>query len=66
MNTFIFELLLKNSDNGLSYLIDIFQENTIKSQDVIIDIIDDYRSKFKDIDKKKYILVFRKVNELNE
>jgi len=66
MNTCIYELLLKNTNNGVSYLIDVFQENTINSQDVIIDIIDNYRSKFNTIDKNVYALNFRKIDEIEE
>ena len=61
MNDNIYELLLVNKTKKLSYLIDIFQENTINSQEIINDIVDSYRKKFSKLDKKNYFLIFRKI-----
>ena len=63
MNNSVYELLLKNNENTISYLIDFFQENTINSQKVIIDIIDIYRNRFEEINNNKYSLVFRRITE---
>ena len=62
MNDNIYELLLINNEKNLSYLIDVFQENTIRSQEVILDIIDLYRKKFLSLDKKIFSLIFRKIH----
>lgn len=66
MNNNVYELLLINNSNSVSYLIDVFQENTINSQDIILDYIDKYRQTFKGIDKNIYSLVFRKIKEVDD
>jgi len=66
MNDNIYELILKNNSKGISYLVDIFQENTINSQKILIDIIDYYRNKLKDLNKNLYSLNFRKINTFSK
>jgi hypothetical protein len=62
MNDSFFELILINKEKWISYLIDVFQENTIRSQEIIIDIIDNYRKRFKELNKDIYSLIFRRIN----
>jgi len=62
MNDSILELTLLNNDKSISYLIDTFQENTINSQDVILNIVQSYRDRFKSLNKKVFFLELKKLN----
>jgi hypothetical protein len=55
------ELILTN--DNISYIIDIYQENTIKSQETVLNIVDDYRKKLKESNNLKLIL--RRISEEN-
>jgi len=61
MNDSYFELVLINSNKNISYLIDIFQENTIHSQEIVVDFINSYRKKFDELDKNIFTLNFRRI-----
>lgn len=63
MNDSIYELLLVEKEKGISYLIDVFQENTLSSQEIILDMITRYRETFSNLDKAKFILNFRYISQ---
>lgn len=57
-----YELILINESTQVKYFIDIFPENTIKSQEIALRIIDNYRNELPKEDNSSLKIVIRKIN----